>query len=62
MFDSMFEAQTIDSQVFRSKVTGVAACNGTLLPFQSQNMLGGQSVPHGREAVLFFGMVPVNNY
>ena len=62
MIDNMFEFQVIEVQVFSLKFMGVAGSNGTLLPFHSQNMLGGQSVPHGREAVLIFGMVPVNNY
>ena len=60
MIDNMFKFQVIEVQVFSLEFTGVAGANGTLLPFQAQNMLGGRFFRHGRGAVWDFGMVPVN--
>ncbi len=60
MIDNMFKFQVIAVQVFSLKFTGVVRSDGTRLPFQAQNMLGGRFFRHSRGAVWDFGMVPVN--
>jgi len=60
MIDNMFEFQVVDIQVVSLKIMGVAGANGTLLPFEAQNLLGGRFFRQSRGAVWDFGMVPVN--